>query len=221
MHLNSELLFDKYARKYFRNGQRVLEVGPNGYPSYYRRMINVPNIEWHTLDIGSAHIEGGEQNPTHIVSSSEYDYPISDNMYDLIVSGQVMEHVKKIWTWMKELKRITKKSGFIIIIVPVSWSYHEMPIDCWRIYPDGMRALAEDCGLTVVECKMESLERTYIPPSTPTFPGNETINTQRKINRRTQAIFKFNTVASKLPLMKKLRISVPVAYDTICICRND
>ena len=121
MHLNSELIFQKYATKYFSSGQRVLEIGPNGFPSYFRKMIDIGGIEWHTLDIGSAHIEGGEKNPLHILSTSEYKYPIVEDTYDIVLSGQVMEHVKKIWTWVEELKRITRSGGIIITIVPVSW----------------------------------------------------------------------------------------------------
>jgi hypothetical protein len=221
MHLNSELLFKAYAKKYFSEGQVVLEVGPNGYPSYYSKILNLPGIQWHTLDIGSDHIEGGERNPQHIISSSEYNYPIESSTYDVVISGQVMEHVKKIWLWIDELKRITKKDGLIIIIIPVSWTYHAVPVDCWRIYPEGMRALMEDKGLRIVECKFESLEKTLIPQSTPTVPGNETINIKRHISKRLKLIFIYNKIISAIPIFRKFAISVSVAYDTICICKKD
>jgi SAM-dependent methyltransferase len=220
MHLNSELIFEKHAKKYFSSGQRVLEIGPNGYPSYFRKMIAVSPIEWHTLDIGSAHIEGGEQNPNHIVSPSEYSYPIADNTYDVVLSGQVMEHVKKIWTWAEELKRITRKGGLIITIVPVSWPFHEKPVDCWRVYPDGMKALMEDKGLSIIECEIASFERLLIPASTPTHPGEETININRSISQRAKFIFGINKVLNLIPGLRKLRVSVPVAYDTVCICKK-
>jgi hypothetical protein len=71
-----------------------------------------------------------------------------------------MEHIKNIWLWVDELKRITKKNGLIIIISPISWSYHEAPVDCWRIYPEGMKALMQEKGLKVIECLFESLEKT-------------------------------------------------------------
>jgi SAM-dependent methyltransferase len=221
MHLNSELLFTQYAKKYFSEGQRVLEIGPNGYPSYYSRLLNISGNQWHTLDIGSDHIEGGEKNPQHITSSSEYNYPIESNTYDVVISGQVMEHVKKIWVWIDELKRVTKKNGLIILIVPVSWPYHAVPVDCWRIYPEGMRALLEDKQLSILECKFESLEKTLIPGSTPTIPGDETINVKRHISKRIKWLFAYNKIVSRIPLMRKLVIPVTVAYDTICICKKD
>src|SRR5215212_5291965 len=98
MHLNSRLLFKKYALPYFKDNMKVLEIGPTGFPSFYCKMVNNPTIKWHTLDIGSDYLYQGEKNPLHILSPSEYNYPIPDDEFDLVISGQVMEHVKKIWT---------------------------------------------------------------------------------------------------------------------------
>jgi hypothetical protein len=46
----------------------------------------------------------------------------------------------------------------VITINPVSWHYHEAPVDCWRIYPEGMKALADDAGLEVLLSTWESVE---------------------------------------------------------------
>jgi SAM-dependent methyltransferase len=200
MHLNSELLFTEYAAKYFSKGQKVLEIGPHGYPSYYKKLLNIQDIEWHTLDISANDIAGGEQNPLHISSQSEYNYPIESDTYDIVISGQVMEHVKKIWVWIEELKRITKKNGLVILIVPVSWPYHAVPVDCWRIFPEGMRALLDDRGLRILECDFKSLEKTLLPKSTPSFPGDETININRQISKKAKLVFMYNRIMSLFPI---------------------
>ena len=36
---------------------------------------------------------------------------------------------------------IISPNGYIITINPVSWKYHEAPVDCWRIYPEGMKTI--------------------------------------------------------------------------------
>ena len=68
---------------------------------------------------------------------------------------------------MPELARVTKPGGLVIVIGPVSWTYHEAPVDCWRIYPEGMRALYEEAKLSIMLSKFESLEmqgyKRYIP----------------------------------------------------------
>ena len=71
-----------------------------------------------------------------------------------------MEHVKKLWVWIKEVARVSKKGGRVIMIAPTSWAYHPFPVDCWRIYSEGMRALYEEAGLAVELCKTETLEIT-------------------------------------------------------------
>jgi SAM-dependent methyltransferase len=151
MHPNSELLFQKYAREYFRPGLRVLEIGPDKFPSTYQALVGDSSIQWDTIDL--------YQDPRlTYTAKSEYDFPIPDNTYDLVVSAQVIEHVRKIWVWMKELARVCKVGGVVITVNPVSWPYHEAPVDCWRMYPEGMRALYEDASLDVILSEWESLE---------------------------------------------------------------
>lgn len=220
MHLNSDLLFKKYLKKYFNSNLKVLEIGPAGYPSHYYKILADQRIEWHTLDISSSHIAGGQENPLHILSTDEYNYPIPDNEFDIVLSGQVMEHVKKIWLWIDELKRVTKKGGLIMIINPISWTYHAVPVDCWRIYPDGMKALLEDKGLEILECKFESLEKGLIPKTTPTIPGDETLKLYRPLSKRLKFIFLINKIFDIIPKLNKIKIPVTVSYDNVCVCRK-
>jgi hypothetical protein len=55
----------------------------------------------------------------------------------------------------------------VITINPVSWVYHEAPVDCWRIFPEGMKVLYEDASLSVEFSYWGSLEtpqyRSIIP----------------------------------------------------------
>lgn len=143
MHLNSELLFTKYAKEYFKPGMRVLEVGPNTLPSKYRTLVGDKTIQWETIGLTTTRHKGLTYR-----TNDGYTYPTPDNYFDIVLSGQVLEHVPKIWVWMRELSRIAR--GYVITINPVSWEYHEAPVDCWRVYPDGMKALYDDAGLKVI-----------------------------------------------------------------------
>jgi SAM-dependent methyltransferase len=160
MHSNSKLLFEKYGKPSFRPGSRVLEIGPDAFPSSYASLVNDASITWETADISD---RGNVTYP----NAGEYAFPVPDNSYDVVLAGQVIEHVKKIWIWVKELERVCKKGGHVIIINPVSWPFHEWQVDCWRIYPEGMKALLEDTSLRVIECHFESLEapgyKRYLP----------------------------------------------------------
>jgi SAM-dependent methyltransferase len=147
MHENSMLLFRKYALTYFdKPDMRILEIGP-GWPSEYEAEINKAP-KWDTLDWGNSTFK----------LVSEYEFGLPSNTYDLVISGQVIEHVRKIWKWMPEAARVCKPGGIVITINPVSWPYHTAPYDCWRIYPDGARALYEDAGLHTILSVFESLD---------------------------------------------------------------
>ena len=151
MHPNSQLLFEKYAKPLFQSHMRVLEIGPDQHPSTYKQVVGNDAIAWETLDMIS------NEELTYR-AESEYAYPIPSETFDIIISAQVIEHVRKIWLWVEELARICKVGGYIITIGPVSWPYHEAPVDCWRIYPEGMKALYEEAGLTVKLSVSETLE---------------------------------------------------------------
>jgi len=216
MHLNSKLLFKKYAIEHFKDNQSVLEIGPTGYPSYYSQLVNMPSLKWHTLDIGETYIGQGHVNPSHIVSQEEYHYPVDDGAFDIVLSGQVMEHVRNIWRWVDELKRITRDNGLIIIISPVSWSYHEAPVDCWRIYPEGMKALMEEKGLRIIECCFESLEKDFFSSRVKTRPGNSILN----LEGERSFSWKLIELSHSMPLLNKFCRRVPVSFDNICVCRK-
>jgi SAM-dependent methyltransferase len=197
MHENSQLLFENFAKPFFRKGMRVLEIGPDRFPSTYRKIINIEDITWDTLDIF--------ESPFLTYPKSQlYSFPISNNTYDIVLSGQVIEHVAKVWVWMKELARITKAGGLVITINPISWPYHEAPIDCWRIYPEGMKAISEDAGLSVEKVFWGSLE---LPRFTHALPGRSPKNQGRKIKYMFRLLGLFG-----LPVEK--------SFDNIAIARK-
>lgn len=151
MHPNSLLLFTRYAKPMFERGMRVLEVGPNDVPSYYQQAVADETIRWETIDMHPS-------DRLTYVARTEYSFPIENNTFDIVFSGQVIEHVRKIWTWMRELSRVCKPGGLVITINPVNWPFHENPVDCWRIYPEGMKALHEEAGLTTTLALYDSLD---------------------------------------------------------------
>lgn len=151
MHPNSELLFRTYAASLFRPEMRVLEIGPDSIPSTYRRMVGIRDLDWQTLDTC-------DRPELTFPNSGEYSFPCDNAVFDIVLSGQVIEHVRKPWKWVRELARVLKPGGLVITIGPISWPYHEAPVDCWRIYPAGMTALHEEAGLETILAIWDSLE---------------------------------------------------------------
>lgn len=196
MHKNTQLLFRKYALPYFRPGLRILEIGPNKRPSTFQDILGDMPLTWDTLDIASR-----DDIPLTYRTEDEYRFPIPDKSYDLVISANVIEHVRKIWRWMPELARITKPGGHIITIAPVSWEYHEAPVDCWRIYPEGMKALCEEAGLRVLLCEWEALGIARL----------------RKLGGSVQLWQKFSGLLNLLHW--KLKLPWEAAFDIIAIAQ--
>ena len=197
MHTNSKLLFRKHALPHFAPGMRVLEIGPDAAPSGYRQLVTAPVAAWDTADFP-------RDFPTTYTLADEYRFPIESDAYDLVLSGQVIEHVRKVWVWVKEVARVCKPGGLVVTINPVSWPYHEAPIDCWRIYPEGMRALYDEAGLEVLSSVCESLEA---PAHNAVVPGRSAEWQEPRVRR---AAWVFD----------RLRLPVECAFDTATVGRK-
>jgi len=197
MHSNCKLLFEKYAKTQFKPTSTVLEIGPDGYPSTFQTLAGSFG-KWDTLDIF-------DDPRLTFPGSDPYSFEIPDNSYDVVLSANVIEHVRKPWIWMSELARVTRTGGFVVTINPVSWIFHEAPVDCWRIYPEGMKSLCEEARLNVLMSKWESLE-------TPQFrryrPGTSLEHQSKKRQLLTR-------------LFGKAGFQIERSYDTITIARKD
>lgn len=143
MHPQSERLMQSFAST-VPAGATVVDVGSRDVNGNFREMF--ASQRYIGIDIQpGANVD---------VVVSEYQYPFASNSIPFVVSGSTLEHVRKTWLWMREVARILKPGGRLCVIVPYEHPYHEHPIDCWRVYPEGLKALFDDAGLTPLEVRM-------------------------------------------------------------------
>jgi SAM-dependent methyltransferase len=132
--------------KFFPEGTKVLDVGSMDVGGGNYRILFEDRFTYTGLDIA-------EGKNVDIVSEDPYSWPVQDGAFDVVVSGQCLEHIEAPWLWMKEINRVCKKGGIAIIIAPWSWRIHRYPLDCWRILPDGMSFLLSEVGsFDVLKC---------------------------------------------------------------------
>jgi len=133
---------------------RVLDVGSYDHNGTYRGIFRDPRSNLSNFIYCGMDIEPGPN--VDIVCGDPYRWPeLSDNMFDLVISGQCLEHVPMPWVWIGEVARVCKIYGHVVLIAPWRAPYHKAPGDCWRILPDGAAALLEWAGLVPVEISME------------------------------------------------------------------
>jgi SAM-dependent methyltransferase len=76
--------------------------------------------------------------------------PFADNTFDSILTSEVLEHIFNVEDIVKELYRVLKPGGKILISTPFAWTEHEMPNDFGRYTSVGMQALLTRNGFSIL-----------------------------------------------------------------------
>ena len=79
--------------------------------------------------------------------------PFEDNRFDAVVSFEVFEHVFNPTEVLREIRRVLKPGGQLLITVPFAWDEHEAPCDFARYTSYGVRHLFESNGFAVIEIR--------------------------------------------------------------------
>jgi SAM-dependent methyltransferase len=77
--------------------------------------------------------------------------PFANESFDTVLSVQVLEHTVEPLELVREMARVMKKDGVLILLAPFSFRLHEEPHDYLRYSPHGLRVLCEKAGLEIVK----------------------------------------------------------------------
>lgn len=136
LHLSDLLLALKRVRPV--HAERVLDFGCGGSP--YRDLFSA-NV-YHRADFhGFADLdfEFGEDSVI----------PAPDGNYDLVLSTQVLEHVREPARYLAECQRLLRSDGRLILSTHGIYEDHGCPYDFQRWTADGLRLAVERSGLQV------------------------------------------------------------------------
>jgi SAM-dependent methyltransferase len=138
--------FDRYLDK--ENPLNILDVGSYSVCGSYRDLLD---SNWNYIGLDMT-----EGPNVDIVPSDIYNWKeIKEESFDVVISGQAFEHIEFPWITITEISRVLKQGGLVCIIAPSAGKEHRYPVDCYRYYPDGMRALTKWAKLEVLESYME------------------------------------------------------------------
>jgi SAM-dependent methyltransferase len=157
MHPTAQHAMEKFAAMLPGGPLKIVDVGSYDVNGTFKPIFARPGIEYVGLDIRSG-------PNVDVVIADDFKWPnISSESFDAVISGSTLEHTKLPWLFVLECARILKRGGLICINAPYHWGFHEHPIDCWRVYPDGMKAVMEWAGLTVIEVWKDQCYREEYP----------------------------------------------------------
>ena len=124
----------------------VLEVGSllpmnnGGYAFWaYNRNLMPEGTEWVGLDFQAG-------SNVDVVADIEKQTSLPEAYFQTILCSEVMEHLYRPWDALKEMHRLLKKDGWIIITTLFSFPIHGYPDDYWRYSPSCMERLLKDAG---------------------------------------------------------------------------
>ena len=79
--------------------------------------------------------------------------PFENESFDCIFCSEVLEHIFTPDEILKEINRVLKKNGKILITVPFVWEEHEVPFDYARYSSYGIKHLLEKNGFSVIDMR--------------------------------------------------------------------
>jgi SAM-dependent methyltransferase len=79
--------------------------------------------------------------------------PFPDQTFDTVLCTEVLEHLSDPATCLREMGRVLRVGGHLILTTPQLWHLHEEPYDFFRYTRYGLSHLCNGAGLKVVEIR--------------------------------------------------------------------
>ena len=118
--------------------RRIIDFGCGGSP--YRSYF--PGAVYHRADL-----EGTEG--VDFTFREDSRVPVPDESYDLVLSTQVLEHVRDVPTYLRECRRMLQPGGRLIVTTHGTFPDHACPHDYQRWTVDGLALAAGNAGFRV------------------------------------------------------------------------
>jgi len=150
--INSYLNPFYLTKKYLYRGLKKIDSYPTGilldigcgikpYKNLFKRVNKYIGIELpNTLS----------QSKVVDIYSDTLNLPFKDNTFDTILCTEVLEHVSEPKILFREATRVLKDQGTFVLSAPQVWGIHEEPNDFYRYTRYGLRYLAEQSGLEII-----------------------------------------------------------------------
>ncbi|MGH8220857.1 MAG: class I SAM-dependent methyltransferase [Steroidobacteraceae bacterium] len=121
-------------------GKIAIDFGCGSQP--YRPLFASHGLQYYGVDF-----EGGD---IPILSNGRVDAP--DSCADLVLSFQVLEHVRDVDRYLQEARRLLRRDGCLILSTHGNWLFHPHPEDHRRWTRQGLLAELRKNGFEIIEC---------------------------------------------------------------------
>jgi SAM-dependent methyltransferase len=128
------------CKEYVRG--KLLDVGCGRKPykdTYFSGAASYTGVDYLT-----------ENSQPDIVASA-LDLPLEVQSFDTVVSTELLEHVPDPLRALREMHRVLRPGGYLILSTPMYWPRHEIPHDYFRYPYDGLLYLIKESEFELVQ----------------------------------------------------------------------
>ena len=123
----------------------VVDVGCGNAP--YRALI--PASLYVGVERAASSASGSRKSGASVLYDGQH-LPFADATFDGALCSQVLEHVFEPEAFLREMRRVLRDDGVLLLTVPFVWAEHEQPYDFARYSSYGLVHLASSCGFEVI-----------------------------------------------------------------------
>jgi len=146
---------------------QIVRIGPVHFqPLEWELELVSKYLQGHVLNAGCGNrdlrpylLETGVERVTNYDMASTLEgaivgsldaMPFAAASFDSILCNAVLEHVASVDAVVRELVRVLRPGGYMVLAVPFLQPFHECPLDFRRYTRDGLVELGESAGLTSI-----------------------------------------------------------------------
>ena len=141
---------------------RLLDVGcgDKPYEQIFRPFVSEYVGVEHEATFTATSAERRSRKPDYLYDGKRL--PFEDGSFDTILNVHVLEHTPEPGILVREMSRVLKQDGLLILTAPFEFRLHEEPYDFFRYTPHGLRQLCAEAGLDVTYVEQQGDLTTVI-----------------------------------------------------------
>jgi len=109
-----EYLYNRFMKRYDKKKIRFLDIG-TGRGTHLTRFMKHVKGDFYGIDLEKSKIPGAKIKSCNLENQP---LPFEDDFFDIIFSKSVIEHVKNTENFMREIYRVLKPAGVLILMAP-------------------------------------------------------------------------------------------------------